>query len=104
GDQVALDRERLEQLRRGVRLDDRKRVGVEREDRVVAADHLAVPQVDAVERADGDAARAGLRVGQAGDFHLNTTIGLSSPSPGSAMAIRRPSCISRVWGVGCGVW
>ena len=38
--------------------DDRKRVRVERQHRVAAADHLAVPDVDAVERADRDASRA----------------------------------------------
>ena len=58
GDQVALEVERLQQLGQRVRGDHRQRVRVEGEHRVHAADHLAVAEVDAVERADGDLARA----------------------------------------------
>ena len=58
GDQVALDRERVEQLGRRLRVDHRQRVRVEGQHRVAAADHLAVAEVHAVEGADRDAARA----------------------------------------------
>jgi hypothetical protein len=65
GDQVALDRERVEQLGGRLGVDHRERVRVEGEHRVAAADHLAVAEVHAVERADRDAAGAagGLDVG-----------------------------------------
>ena len=91
GDQVGLGGQRRDQLRRLVRRDDRARVRLEGQDGVRAAHHLAVAEVDAVELADGDVARAGLRIGEPGDLHQprKPTTGLSVPSPrGSARAIR----------------
>ena len=61
GDQVGLDVERGQQLRRGVGRDDLARVRLEGEHGVGAADHLAVAEVDAVELADRDVARRGAR-------------------------------------------
>src|SRR2546421_334149 len=52
-DQVALDRERVEQLGHRLRMEDGKRVRVEREHRVAVPDHGTMAQVDAVEGADG---------------------------------------------------
>ena len=68
-DQLGLAVEGRQQRRRGVRRDDGRRVRVEGQHGVGAADHLAVAQVHAVERADGDAPRARLRVGEPGDLH-----------------------------------
>ena len=62
GDQVALHREGADQLRRGLRMDHRQRVRIEGEHGVGAADHLAVAEVHAVERADRHAARARARL------------------------------------------
>jgi hypothetical protein len=60
-------------------MDDRERMRVERQDRVRAADHLAMAAVNAVERADGDAPRPrpGLDVWKRDDLHAgaNTTTG-----------------------------
>src|SRR5689334_13858889 len=71
---------------------------LEGEHGVAAADHLAVAEVDAVEGADGHAARAGLGVLEVGDFHLgNTTVGLSVSVRRSAIAIRWPPCTNRRW-------
>ena len=53
-DHVALDRERHDQLRRRLGVDDRERVRLEREHGVGPVDHLAVADVDAVEAADRD--------------------------------------------------
>ena len=64
GDQVALDGKGVEQLRRGLGMDDPERMGVEGEDRVGAADDLAVAEVDTVEGADGDPPRPWLGVGE----------------------------------------
>ena len=49
--------------------DDRRRVRLEGEHRVVARDHLAVAEVDAVELAHGDAPRARLDFAQGDDVH-----------------------------------
>jgi hypothetical protein len=61
-DQVALHREGADQLRGGLGMDHRQRVRVEGEHGVGSADHLAVAAVYAVERPDGDAARARARL------------------------------------------
>ena len=60
GDELGLALERRQQPRLVPGRDDRGRVRVEGQHRVGARDHLAVPEVDAVERADGDAPRARL--------------------------------------------
>ena len=57
GDQVALDRGRGQQLRRGLRADHRQRVRVEGEHGVAVRDHLAVAEVDPVEGPDRHGAR-----------------------------------------------
>jgi hypothetical protein len=69
GDQLRLGLQRGEQLRRGVGRYDGARVRLERQHGVGAADDLAVAYMDAVELADGDIARAPLRVGEPGDVH-----------------------------------
>ena len=61
GDQVGLDVERGQQLRRGVGRDDLARVRLEGQHGVGAGDHLAVAEVHAVELADRDVARAASR-------------------------------------------
>ena len=91
GDQVALDRGRVEQLRQRLRRDDAERMRVEREHRVAAPDYLAVAEVDAVERPDRDLARARLGVRQRRDLHgANTTSGWISPSRGRPIASSSP--------------
>ena len=67
-DHVALDLERHDQLRRRLGVDHAQRVRLEGEHGVGALDHLAVADVDAVEGADRDLARARLGVGQRGDL------------------------------------
>ncbi len=57
GDQVALHGKGVEQLRGGLGVDHRQRVRIEGQDRVAAADDLAVPEMHPVEGADGHAAR-----------------------------------------------
>ena len=97
GDQVALDRERVEQLGRGLRVDHRQRVRVEGEHRVAAADDLAVAEVHAVEGADGHAARrrirrAGGQVREAVTFTRRTLRRAAARRPprlGDAPAARR---------------
>ena len=76
--------------------DDRGRVRVERQDRVGAADDLAVAQVHAVERPDRQAARALLDVVKPGDLHArNPTDALTPPpSRGSATQIGPSSSAS----------
>ena len=96
--QPRLALERGQQARRARRVQDRDGMGLEGHDRVRAGDHLAVADVDAVERADGHAARAGLGVGQADDpgaHPRKPTTGLSPPSRGSAMATGPSSSTSR---------
>ena len=63
GDDVLLDRQRCDQLRRGIRRDHGTRVRLEGEDRVGVADNRTVAEMHAVELADGDVAWARLRVG-----------------------------------------
>ncbi len=95
-----LDAERLDQLRlaiqggqqprRVVGQDDGTRVRIEGQHGVVAGDHLAVPEVDAVEGADGHATGARHDVGELDHLHADRkpTTGLSaSPSRRSATAI-----------------
>ena len=65
-DHVALDLERHDQLGRRLGVDDAQRVRLEREDRVGPIDHLPVADMDAVEGADRDVARAALGVRRAG--------------------------------------
>ena len=60
-DHVALDREGHDQLRQRRRVQDLERVRVEGEDGVGALDHRLVAEVDAVEGADRDVARAAAR-------------------------------------------
>jgi hypothetical protein len=67
-DQVGLDVQGREELGRGVGRDDGARVRLEGEHGVGAADDLAVADVDAVELADGEVARARPRVGEPGDL------------------------------------
>src|SRR5919108_4470980 len=99
GDQVALDVERRDQLGGRLRVQDRERMGLECEDRVAAADDLAVAQMDAVEGADRDVARtgAGLDLGKLGDLHrgANTTTGWSSRPRSSPTASTSPSRVRR---------
>ena len=59
-DHVALDLERHDQLRRRLRVDDAQRVRFEGEHGVGALDHLAMADVNAIEGADRDPARARL--------------------------------------------
>ncbi len=59
GDQLGLDLEAGEQLGRGLGAHHAQRMGLERQHRVVAVDHLAVAEVDAVELADGEPPRRG---------------------------------------------
>ena len=100
GDQVALDIEGADQLGRRLGVDDRQRVRVEGEHRVGAPDHLAMPEMDTVEGADGDPARprARLDVWKRGDPHAgaNTTTGRTSPARESPIASSSPSCVSRI--------
>ena len=83
GDQVGLDRQRRQQLRRGVRRDHEPRVRLEGEHGVGAADDLAVADVHAVELAHGEVALARARVGEPGDVHQprKPTTGLSRSAP-----------------------
>ena len=67
-DHVALDREGHDQLRQRRRVQDLERVRLEGEHRVGALDHRLVAEVDAVEGADRDLARARLGVAQRGDL------------------------------------
>ena len=60
-DHVALDLEGHDQFRRRRRVQDFERVRVEGEDGVGALDHRLVAEVDAVEGADRDVARAAAR-------------------------------------------
>ena len=75
-DHVALDLERHDQLRRRLGVDHAQRVRLEGEHRVGALDHLAVADVDAVEGADRDLARAplGLGEGRDRDAHRRQTL------------------------------
>ena len=63
-DQVGLLLERGQQLRRGLRRDDRARVRFEGEHAVGAADHRAMADVHAVELAHGEPALTGGRIGE----------------------------------------
>ncbi len=58
GDPLGLGVEAGQQLRSRLRPDHAQRVGLERQHRVAAGDHLAVAEMDAVELADRDPARA----------------------------------------------
>ncbi len=69
GDQLGLDVEAGEELRRRLGPHDPQRMGLEREHRVVAVDHLAVAEVDAVELADRDPPGPRLGVLEGGDAH-----------------------------------
>jgi len=84
-DHVALDPERHDQLRRRRRVQDFNRVGVEGEDRIGAVDHRLVAEVDAVEGADRDPARAWLGVGQRGDLDAHRS---ASRTAGTSSATR----------------
>ena len=84
-DQVALDRERREQLRRGLGRITDSGCGSNVSTVSLSRDHLAVAEVHAVEGPDRDAsagARRARDVGEAGDLHAgaNTTTGWSSPA------------------------
>ena len=94
-DHVALDREGHDQLRQRRRVQDLERVRVEGEHGVGVVDHRLVAEVDAVEGADRDVARARLGVGQRGDLDAHRsaspTAGTSSPTRSSLeLARRRP--------------
>ena len=83
-----------------------ERVRVEGQDGVGAADDLAVAEVHAVERADGDAPRARLGVGQPRwpSSARKPTMGFSAPSSrGSAMAIGPSASTSRTGPCGLAV-
>ena len=70
-DHVALDLERHDQLRRRLGVDDAERVRLEGQHRVGALDDLAVPDVDAVERADRDLAWPADGLGQRRDLRCS---------------------------------
>src|SRR4051794_12492995 len=96
-DDVPLHGERVDQLRGGLGADHRERVRIEGQDGVAAADHLAMADVHAVERADRYAAFALLgQIRQPDDLHAgNTTRGFSRSSRGSAIARMRAPCVRR---------
>ncbi len=68
-DQLRFAFEARQQLRCRLRADHGERVRFERQDRVAAFDDGTVAEVDTVELADRDLARAWLDVGQEGDLH-----------------------------------
>src|SRR6202161_419965 len=73
GDQLGLARRRRQQFRRVLRRDDRDRMRIEAQHGVRAGDHLTVPEVHAVERADRHAAPiAAHDIGQARDLHSSS--------------------------------
>ena len=100
-----------QQLRRRLGPDHGERMRVEREHGVVARDHLAMAEMDAVELAHRQAAGLGLGVGEHRDLHgckpndgvacgpgrqpRSPTTGRSSPASGPtcASATSSPSCI-----------
>ncbi len=68
-DQLGLHRKRRQQLRRVLRRHHRHRVRFKGQHAVRALDHLAVPEVNTIERAHGNLARAGLHLSQGNDLH-----------------------------------
>ena len=87
GDQLGLGLEARQQLRRRLGPDHPQRMGLEGQDRVVAGDHLAMAEMDAVELADGDPARTGARVWEQRDLHRVCRGYLCGPQP---LALRPP--------------
>jgi hypothetical protein len=79
-DQVALDGQRRDQLGQRLGMENGQGMRFERQDGVAALDHLAMAEMNAVEGADRDLARAALsgrQVGEPGQLHsgANTTAG-----------------------------
>ena len=112
GDQLGLGLEAGQQLGRRLGPDHAQRVGLEGQHRVVAGDHLAVAEVDAVELAHRDPPGPRLHIGEHRHLHRrgslekvgrdahaqrNTTIGFRVPGlgPGSARAISPSASVSR---------
>ena len=92
-DHVALDLERHDQLRRRLRVDDAQRVRFEGEHGVGALDDLAMADVNAVEGADRDPARARLGLAQRGDGDAHRTELWQLSDRGARRAKRRCAAV-----------
>jgi hypothetical protein len=73
-DQLDLGLEPGQQFRCRLRPDHAERVGLEGQHRVVAGDHLAVTEMDAVELPHGDPARTGLGLAELGHAHRRRSL------------------------------
>ena len=86
GDQLGFGLEARKQLGGRLRADHLERMGLEREHRVAAADHLAVPEVDAVELADRHSPRSLPDLGEHRHLHRRRRLVVSARGHGCAVS------------------